>query len=81
MSRSRAFIASWNEFIAALIFMGNETRFTIPIMLVGVRQGHFGATPKLLRQPQRVQPDHDRDVVAAAAFVGKLSFCFFIKRF
>ena len=38
-----AFIASWNEFIAALIFMGNETRFTIPIMLVGVRQGHFGA--------------------------------------
>ena len=38
-----AFIASWNEFIAALIFMGNETLFTIPIMLVGVRQGHFGA--------------------------------------
>lgn len=38
-----AFITSWNEFIAALIFMGNETRFTIPIMLVGVRQGHFGA--------------------------------------
>ena len=38
-----AFITSWNEFIAALIFMGNENRFTIPIMLVGVRQGHFGA--------------------------------------
>ena len=38
-----AFITSWNEFIAALIFMGNETRFTMPIMLVGVRQGHFGA--------------------------------------
>ena len=38
-----AFITSWNEFIAALIFMGKETRFTIPIMLVGVRQGHFGA--------------------------------------
>jgi multiple sugar transport system permease protein len=38
-----AFITSWNEFIAALIFMGKETRFTVPIMLVGVRQGHFGA--------------------------------------
>jgi multiple sugar transport system permease protein len=38
-----AFITSWNEFIAALIFMGKETRFTVPVMLVGVRQGHFGA--------------------------------------
>ena len=38
-----AFIASWNEFLAALIFMSDETRFTVPIMLVGVRQGHFGA--------------------------------------
>jgi len=38
-----AFVASWNEFIGALIFMGKETRFTVPIMLVGVRQGHFGA--------------------------------------
>jgi len=37
------FITSWNEFIAALIFMSKETRFTVPIMLVGVRQGHFGA--------------------------------------
>jgi multiple sugar transport system permease protein len=38
-----AFITSWNEFLAALIFMSNETRFTVPIMLVGVRSGHFGA--------------------------------------
>ncbi|HEV3043478.1 MAG TPA: carbohydrate ABC transporter permease [Roseiarcus sp.] len=38
-----AFIASWNEFLAALIFMNKETAFTVPIMLVGVRQGHFGA--------------------------------------
>lgn len=38
-----AFITSWNEFISALIFMNQETRFTVPIMLVGVRQGHFGA--------------------------------------
>jgi multiple sugar transport system permease protein len=38
-----AFITSWNEFLAALILMGKETKFTVPIMLVGVRQGHFGA--------------------------------------
>jgi multiple sugar transport system permease protein len=38
-----AFITSWNEFLAALIFMNKETAFTIPIMLVGVRAGHFGA--------------------------------------
>ncbi len=38
-----AFITSWNEFIAALIFMNRETGFTMPVMLVGVRQGHFGA--------------------------------------
>jgi len=38
-----AFIASWNEFIGALIFMSKETNFTIPIMLVSVRAGHFGS--------------------------------------
>ena len=38
-----AFINSWNEFLAALIFMNRETGFTMPVMLVGVRQGHFGA--------------------------------------
>jgi len=38
-----SFITSWNEFLAALIFMNKETAFTVPIMLVGVRQGHFGA--------------------------------------
>ena len=38
-----AFIASWNEFIGALIFMSKETQFTVPIMLVSVRAGHFGA--------------------------------------
>lgn len=37
------FITSWNEFLAALIFMSDEGRFTVPIMLVGVRHGHFGA--------------------------------------
>lgn len=38
-----AFIMSWNEFIAALIFMNRETSFTVPIMLVAVRTGHHGA--------------------------------------
>ena len=38
-----AFITSWNEFIGALIFMNRENGFTIPVMLVGVRSGHFGA--------------------------------------
>jgi len=38
-----AFVMSWNEFIGALIFMGRENLFTMPIMLVGVRQSRFGA--------------------------------------
>lgn len=38
-----AFITSWNEFLAALIVMNRETAFTVPVMLVGVRTGHFGA--------------------------------------
>jgi multiple sugar transport system permease protein len=38
-----AFINSWNEFLAALIFMGRESSFTVPILLVSVRSGHHGA--------------------------------------
>lgn len=38
-----AFIMSWNEFIAALIFMSRESQFTIPIMLTGVSSGYFGS--------------------------------------
>ena len=38
-----AFITSWNEFIGALIFMNRESGFTVPVMLVSVRSGHFGA--------------------------------------
>jgi multiple sugar transport system permease protein len=37
-----AFIMSWNEFIAALIFMSRETSFTVPVMLTGVSTGTFG---------------------------------------
>ena len=38
-----AFITSWNEFIAALVFMSNERSFTVPVMLTGVTQGNFGS--------------------------------------
>jgi multiple sugar transport system permease protein len=38
-----AFIASWNEFLSALIFMNKESSFTVPIMLVSVRAGRLGA--------------------------------------
>lgn len=38
-----AFINSWNEFLAALIFMSWDTSFTVPILLVSVRAGKFGA--------------------------------------
>jgi len=38
-----AFINSWNEFLAALIFMNHDTLFTVPILLVSVRAGKFGA--------------------------------------
>ena len=38
-----AFINSWNEFLAALIFMSRESSFTVPILLVSVRIGHHGA--------------------------------------
>jgi|TARA_B110000211_G_C14089113_1_gene558046 multiple sugar transport system permease protein len=37
-----AFIMSWNEFLAALIFMSKESSFTVPIMLTGVAYGDFG---------------------------------------
>jgi multiple sugar transport system permease protein len=37
-----AFIMSWNEFLAALIFMSEETNFTVPIMLTGVSSDDFG---------------------------------------
>lgn len=37
-----AFIMSWNEFIAALVFMSRESSFTVPVMLTGVSTGIFG---------------------------------------
>ncbi|MFG2057550.1 carbohydrate ABC transporter permease [Micromonospora sp. NPDC048930] len=37
-----AFLASWNEFLAPLIFLNDGTRYTLPIMLVNVRYGAYG---------------------------------------
>lgn len=38
-----AFLNSWNEFLAALIFMTREANFTLPILLTSVRSGYYGA--------------------------------------
>lgn len=38
-----AFLASWNEFLAPLIFLNDSSKFTLPIMLVNVRSGSYGA--------------------------------------
>ena len=37
-----AFLASWNEFLAPLIFLNTGDKFTLPLMLVSVREGTFG---------------------------------------
>ena len=38
-----AFLNSWNEFLAALIFMNKESMFTLPILLTSVRSGLYGS--------------------------------------
>jgi multiple sugar transport system permease protein len=38
-----AFLNAWNEFLAALIIMTQESKFTLPIMLTSVRSGYYGA--------------------------------------
>ena len=38
-----AFLASWNEFLAPLIFLSDGSKFTLPIMLVNIRSGAYGA--------------------------------------
>ena len=37
-----AFLNSWNEFLAALIFLSDQDKFTLPIMLVNVSSGLYG---------------------------------------
>ena len=38
-----AFLNSWNEFLAALIFLSDETKFTLPVLMTAVRAGRFGS--------------------------------------
>jgi multiple sugar transport system permease protein len=37
------FIASWNEFLAALILMTDQSNYTMPVMLVTIAFGYLGA--------------------------------------
>jgi multiple sugar transport system permease protein len=37
-----AFFASWNEFLASLIFMSSSEHYTLPVMLVNVQSGLYG---------------------------------------
>jgi ABC-type sugar transport system, permease component len=38
-----SFINSWNEFLASLIFISEEKRYTLPVMLSNIRSGLHGA--------------------------------------
>jgi multiple sugar transport system permease protein len=38
-----AFLNSWNEFLAALVLMTDQGKFTLPIMMTAVQSGRFGA--------------------------------------
>lgn len=38
-----SFIASWNEFLAPLIFLNDGSQYTLPLMLVNLRSGQYGA--------------------------------------
>ena len=36
-----AFLTSWNEYLAALIFLNDGTKYTLPVMLVNIRYASF----------------------------------------
>lgn len=38
-----AFLTAWNEFIAALILLNDGAKFTLPVALVSLQQGDWGA--------------------------------------
>jgi multiple sugar transport system permease protein len=38
-----AFLAAWNEFLAPLIFLNDDERYTLPVMLTSVQNGQLGA--------------------------------------
>jgi multiple sugar transport system permease protein len=37
-----AFLASWNEFLAALIFLTDADKYTLPVMLLNAQSGYLG---------------------------------------
>ncbi len=38
-----AFLAAWNEFLAALIFLTDQDSYTLPVLIVAVRSGRYGS--------------------------------------
>jgi multiple sugar transport system permease protein len=38
-----SFLASWNEYLAPLIFLSDGSQYTLPLMLVNLRSGQYGA--------------------------------------
>jgi multiple sugar transport system permease protein len=38
-----AFLNAWNEFLAALVLLSSAEKFTLPVLMMGVRAGRLGA--------------------------------------
>ncbi|MDZ5696644.1 MULTISPECIES: carbohydrate ABC transporter permease [Phyllobacteriaceae] len=38
-----AFLAAWNEFLAALVLMTDQDNYTLPILIAAVRSGNYGS--------------------------------------
>jgi multiple sugar transport system permease protein len=38
-----AFLNAWNEFLGALVFLSNQDKYTLPVLMTAVRSGRFGA--------------------------------------
>lgn len=38
-----AFLNAWNEFLAALVFLTDQSKYTLPVLMATVRSGHYGA--------------------------------------
>ncbi|MBE7203893.1 MAG: carbohydrate ABC transporter permease [Parafilimonas terrae] len=38
-----AFLNAWNEFLAALVLLTDQEKFTLPVLMTAVRAGRFGA--------------------------------------
>lgn len=38
-----AFLNAWNEFLAALVLLTDQSKFTLPVLMTSVRSGRFGS--------------------------------------